>query len=199
VAVVRRYAYGDEIEKAVGVLFVGGRNDQDDLNKLLAGEVEYMLVDELVARYLATNQPEEATAKLEIGATPLARRTLHLAIRRDLPEAEGIVQAFNREIRDMLADGTYAEILQIGWIRVDVDGDGLDELVPLSDSVGFPPAGSVYDVFATEPESPPEKQRIFIQGSIFEGWDAVPDRYKGPAGPNEVTLKGGTTLFTLQF
>jgi polar amino acid transport system substrate-binding protein len=201
VAAVGRYAYGDEIDKAVGVIFVNGRNDQDDLNKLLAGEVEYMLVDELVARYLVAYQPEEAAAKLEIGATPMARRTLHFVLRRDVPGAEDIVKAFNEEILGMLADGTYAEILQVGWIRVDVDGDGLDELVALGDTVGELPPGSVYDVFGKEPEIEPEKQRVYIQGSMFEGWDAIPDhlKAKGPAGQNDPTIKQGTTLFTLKF
>jgi len=201
VAAVGRYAYGDEVDKAVGVLFVNGRNDQDNLNKLLTGEVEYMLVDELVARYIVANQQEEAEANLEIGTTPLARRALHFAIRRDVPGAEGIVAAFNKEIRGMLTDGTYAEVLQVGWIRVDVDGDGLDELVTLGDMVGQAPPGAVYDVFGKEPETPPEKQRVFIKGSIFEGWDAIPDQYKaaGPAGQNDVTQKQGTTVFTLQF
>jgi ABC-type amino acid transport substrate-binding protein len=199
VAAVGRYAYGDQIDKAAGVMFVSGRNDQDDLNKLLAGEVEYMLVDELVAHHLVTYQPDEVAAKLEIGTTPLARRMLHFAIRRDLPGADEIITAFNSEIRQMLTDGTYAEILQVGWIRVDVDGDGLDELVALGDRVGELPPGSVYDVFGEEPEVPPEQQRVVIQGSVFEGWDAIPDRYKGPAGQGDVSFKHGTTAMTLQF
>jgi len=199
VAAVGRYAYGDEIDRASGVLFVNGRSDQESLDRLLAGEVEYMLVDELVARYLLTYQPEEVAAHLRIGTTPLARRTLHLAIRRDLPEAEAIIEAFDAEITGMLRDGTYAEVLQMGWVLIDVDGDGIDELVALGDSVGVRAPGAVYDVFGTEPEVPPEKRRVFIQGDLFEGWDSIPDRYKGSAGPNDVAFKQGTTLFTLQF
>ena len=201
VAAVARYAYGEEIENAVGVYFVNGRNDQENLTKLLAGEVEYMLVDELVSRYLLTHQPDEATAKLEIGTIPLARRTLHFAIRRDVPGAHKIITSFNREIRAMLKDGTYSEILQVGWIRADVDGDGLDELVPISDTVGQSPPGSVYDVFGRAPEDAPEKQRIFIQGNIFEGWDAIPEQYKaqGSAEPMDSSFYQGTTVFTLKF
>jgi len=45
VAAVGRYAYGQDVESAVGVIFVNSRNDQDSLDKLLAGEVEFMLVD----------------------------------------------------------------------------------------------------------------------------------------------------------
>jgi len=199
VAAVGRYAYGDAITGAVGVYFVNGQNDQEDLDKLLAGEVDYMLIDELVARYLLSYQKDEATAKLEIGTTPLARRTLHLAVRRDIPDAPKIIAAFNREIQGMFTDGTYGTILQVGSILVDIDGDGLDELVTLGDVVGQAPPGTVYDVFGKEPETPPEKQRVFVKGNIYEGWAAIPDRYKGPAGPMEPTFKYGTTVFTLQF
>ncbi len=199
VAAVGRYAYGEEIASASGVLFVNGRSDQESLDRLLAGEVEYMLVDELVARYLMTYQPDEVAAHLQIGTTPLARRSLHLAIRRDLPDAQPIVDAFNTAITGMLRDGTYAEVLQMGWVLIDVDGDGVDELVALGDSVGVRAPGAVYDVFGTEPEVPPETRRVFIRGDLFEGWDSIPDRFRGPAGPNDVTFKQGTTLFTLQF
>ncbi len=199
VAAVGHYAYGDQITGAVGVYFINGRNDQDDLDKLLAGDVDYMLVDELVVRYLMTYQPEEVAAKLEIGTTPLARRSLHLALRKTVPGAAEIIAAFNREIQGMFTDGTYGEILQVGSILIDIDGDGLDELVTLGDVVGQAPPGSVYDVFGKEPELPQEKQRVFIQGNIYEGWDAIPDRYKGPAGPMDPTIKYGVTVFTLKF
>jgi ABC-type amino acid transport substrate-binding protein len=201
VAAVGLYAYGEEIDSAQGVLFISGRNDQENLERLLAGEADYMLVDALVALYLLTNQPKEAAAKLEFGTTPLARRTLHFTVRRDLAGAEEIIEAFNTELRGMLTDGTFAEILQLGWIQVDVDGDGRDEVVALGDHVGLAPPGSVYDVFGTTPEDPPEKRRYVVQGSIFEGWDAIPEQYKaeGPSSPMDATFKQGTTAFTLQF
>ena len=141
VAAVGQYAYGDDVTNAAGVLFVNAKNDQDSLDKMLAGEVEYMLVDELVVQHLLTFQPDEVAANLEIGFTPLARRTLHFALRRDVPNADKIVQAVDNEIVKMQGDGTYSEILQIGWIRVDVDGDGLYELVPFGDQIGQTPPG----------------------------------------------------------
>jgi hypothetical protein len=199
VAAVGRYEYGNEIDSAVGVHFVNSRSDQDSLEKLLSGDVDYMLVDELVVRYLLTHQAEEAAAKLEIGRKSLGRRTLHFALRRDLPGAKEIIDGFNTEIREMLADGTYAAVLQVDWIRADVDGDGLDELVTLGDSLGQVPPGSIYDVFGEALDTEAQSERIFVAGSIYEGWDAVPDRYKGPSGPNDVTMKHGTTIFTLKF
>jgi ABC-type amino acid transport substrate-binding protein len=201
VAAVGSYAYGEEIDSAQGVHFVNGRNDQQNLDRLLAGEADYMLVDALVALYLLTYQPEEAAAKLEFGTTPLARRTLHFTVRRDVDGAEEIIEAFNTELRKMLTDGSFAEILQLGWIQVDVDGDGRDEVVALGDQVGVAPPGSIYDVFGKMPETPEEKQRFFVQGKIYDGWDAIPAQYKtqGPASPMDTSIQQGTTLFTLQF
>jgi len=200
VAVVGHYAYGEEINKAEGVLFINGHSDQENLDKMLAGDVDYMLVDELVVRYLVTSQPEKAAEKLEIGTTVLARRKLYFALRRDFEEAGIIVEAFNREIRKMMTDGTYIEILQLPWIRVDVDGDGLVELVALGDHVGSTPPSSVYDVFAKDPgEEPAEKPRILIKGNIYKGWDAIPDAYKGPTGKMEGSYKRGVTLGTIRF
>jgi ABC-type amino acid transport substrate-binding protein len=201
VAVVGQYAYGDVVDGAEGVYFVNAHNDQDSLDKLLAGAVDYMLVDELVVRHLMTYQPDEAAAKLEIGMTPLARKTLHFAIRRDVPQADRIISAFNRQIREMQADGTYGRILQVGWIRADVDGDGLYELVPLGDRIGELPPRAVYDVYGTAPEEEePEKERVVIQGNIYKGWDAIPDRYKIPPSPGgDTTFKYGTTLVTFKF
>jgi len=201
VAVVGSYEYGEAVDDAVGVYFVGTHSDQDSLDKLLAGSVDYMLVDELVAHHLFTFQPEETSANLAIGLTPLVRRTLHFALRRDLPNAEKIVDAFDSEIRDLQADGTYSEILRVGWIRVDVDGDGLYELVPLGDQLGEAPPGTVYDVFGEMPAQEAEdQQRIVIQGHLYEGWDAIPDRYKVPPGHGDATgFRHGSPLVGLKF
>ncbi len=201
VAVVGSYEYGDAVDGAVGVYFVGTQGDQDSLDKLLAGKVDYMLVDELVANHLLSFQPDETSANLAIGLAPLIRRSLHFALRRDLPNAKKIIDAFESEIRQLQADGTYSEILRVGWIRVDVDGDGLYELVPLGDHLGEAPPGTVYDVFGELPKQEPEEdQRIVIHGHLYEGWDAIPDRYKvAPSHGGSTPFKHGNTFLGLKF
>jgi len=203
VAAVGKYAYGDVVEKATGVLFVNSRNDQDSLDKLLADTVEYILVDELVARHLLTFQPDETAANLEIGMTPLARQMLHFAIRHDVPNSDKIISAFDGEIRKMLGDGTYAKILNVGWIRVDTNGDGLYELIPLGEHTAALTPGTVYDVFGEMPEDAPspQKQLIVIQGNVYKGWDAIPDRFKlePTAAGGDTSFKHGNTVMTLKF
>ena len=111
-------------------------------------------MDDLVVQYIVDNHAKEAQAKLQI-AKPLVTRPLHLAIRRTYPDAQGIIDRFNAQLRGMITDRTYHRLLNVDWIRADVDGDGLFEYVPESDKAGAAEPQRAYSIaFATEPEVP---------------------------------------------
>ncbi len=183
VAVVEQYAYGDAVEGAQGPRFIQGQSDQENLTKLLRGDVDYMLVDDLLIRYLVKQQYEEARRRLEIGTTPLVLRTLHFAVRRDLAGAKAIVDGFNEQIDKMLADGTYNVILQLDWIRADVDHDGKEELVARPAHAGTVAPTTGYTLLAGLPAGSAKlevRPRYWIDGRVYETWDDVPERYKTP-------------------
>jgi hypothetical protein len=186
VALVKGYAYGMAVDDAAGPTFVLGDSVQDNVRRLLEGDVDYMLIDSLVIRYIVDRYRKDADEKLEIGSTPLARRTLHLAIRKDIEGAEAIVRRFNEQIRAMLADGTYNRILDLDWIRADVDGDGQAELVLQGERAGVDPPTDAYEVISgDEPkQDEPKKLRILIGRSLYEDWESVPEQYKIPLPPS---------------
>jgi polar amino acid transport system substrate-binding protein len=76
VAIVEGYSYGDAIDLA-GPVFVRSHGEEDSLARLLKGDVEYTLMDDLVVQYIVRNYPNESGAKLEIGTTPLLTRELY--------------------------------------------------------------------------------------------------------------------------
>jgi len=182
VAVVGTYAYGETVKNASEPLFVNGQNDQENLQKLLTGEVDFMLVDELLIRYVLQYQKSDAAKHLQIGSTPLVRRNLHLAVRTALPGSKAILEKFDAEIKKMLADGTYNRILRLNWIRADVDGDGRMELVPMNARAGRIRPTTGYRILSPDTTGEPsdETDRYFIDGQAYEGWDNVPERYKLP-------------------
>ena len=182
VAIVGTYAYGETVQNATEPVFIKGQSDQDNLQKLLRGEVDFLLVDELLIRYVRQHQKSDAAKYLQIGTTPLVRRTLHFAVRRALPGSAAIVEKFNAEIKNMLADGTYNKILRVNWIRADVDGDGQTELVPMNPLAASIPTTAGYKIPSPNAsgESDEEPDRYFIDGETYEGWDNVPERYKLP-------------------
>lgn len=186
IAVVSSYAYGDVLSHIPNTEYIAGKNDQDNLQKLLKGEVDYMLVDRLLIEYLVMYQQEEVAQYLSIGSSTLLTRGLHLAIRKDVPDAQGIIQRFNESILKMVADGTYNQILQLNWIQTDVDGDGRMEYVLHGDEGGTAAPSSSYSVYFNQPgstASPNPASRYYIQGKYYESWNQVPDKYKKPIAP----------------
>jgi polar amino acid transport system substrate-binding protein len=107
IAVVGGYSYGDAVTSKSGPIFVRSRGEEDSMAKLLANEVDYTLMDELVVQYLLDHYGEQARSRLELGAHPLVTRTLHVTIRRERPDAASIIRRFNAELRKMVADRTY--------------------------------------------------------------------------------------------
>ena len=94
IAIVEGFAYGEAVTGAKAPVFVEGRDEQQNLERLLAGEVDLMLVDELIMQYVLNYQAEDAERFLEIGANPLVRKSLHLAVRKSLEGGAELIEKF---------------------------------------------------------------------------------------------------------
>jgi polar amino acid transport system substrate-binding protein len=179
VAVVGGYSYGDGVEGA-GPVFVRSASEEDSLARLLAGGVDYTLMDDLVVQYIVSNYPAEAATRLQIGSKPLVTRELYLAIRRSHPGASGIIERFNAQLRGMIADGTYHRLLHVDWIRADINGDGVLEFVAGSDQPRAAEPKQIYTLFTprgTVKESQ-DKPGFYVGGNIYRDWASVPASYK---------------------
>ncbi len=181
IAIVSNYSYGTEVETAINVEFVEGGSDQANLKKLLSGKVDYMLVDALLIQHLLKNQEEEIEENLEVGDHIIIKKPLHFAIRKDFPDAERIIETFNKQILNMVVDGTYNRILELDWIKSDVDGDGIPEMITFNKNNGSQAPKSGYDVMLSNQQTPYiGKERYYINGKVYEGWDTVPQEFKLP-------------------
>jgi len=201
IALVAGYSYGEAVETADGPVIIDSHSLEDSVAKVVGGDVDYTLMDELVIQYLVTDHADEARTRLAFGSMPLLTRSLHLAIQRSLPDAESIISRFNAELRGMLADRSYHRLLHLDWIRADVDGDGLREYVPHDDRVGTRRPERSYELFATgsATKEPDRTRRFYFGGDVYEGWSTVPNEYKGldftGPKPSRVTVR----LFTFRF
>lgn len=178
VVVVENYAYGALPGQADGVTLVKGSSDQQNLERLLKGEVDYMLTDALLIEYLFKFQGEEAAQYLAIGTNTLLRLPLYFAIRREIPGAEKIINDFNEEIKKMIANGVYNQILHLNWVSTDVDGDGQTELVLSGNKAGTEAPMNSYSVMA--PGAASNDNHYVIEGKLYSNWALVPDKYKVP-------------------
>ena len=179
-ALVGSYAYGEEVETNDQVEIISGLNVQDNLDLLLEDKADYILVEELVIKYILKFQREEAEQYLEIGDNALVRRTLHFGLRKDLENADGIIDEFNKQILGMVADGTYNHILEMDWIQSDLDGDGVSELVLAGKKAGVEAPKEAYQVpgQGVPKNASLAGSKFLIGGNSYNSWDQVPNSYK---------------------
>ena len=200
VAVVRAYGYGlDDVRD--GPDFVPEENGKANLQALRDGKVDYVLMDELVAQHMIENSPPETRSNYVIGLQSMVRRTLHLALRRDVPDVEGIIARFNQQVQAMQADGTYHEILRLNWIRVDVDGDGKLEMVLSGTAAGTERPREGYRILTysfKEVKAAQENEAYVVEGKRYSRWEEVPDVYKVPRSGFE-SSGSGAELLNLRF
>ncbi|MEM7549253.1 MAG: transporter substrate-binding domain-containing protein [Bacteroidota bacterium] len=176
--VIEFYAYGEELEKKEWKIVKGGSH-QENLEKLLNGEIDFFLADDLLVQYLMINQREEVNTYLEIAKKPIITKSLHLAISKEYPNVENIIKRFNETIVKMVADGSYNRILNLNWIRADVDGDGRLELVSTNNKVGKKAPQGSYSVLFNQNEKPAlSSDRYYIQGKFYNDWNSIPQEYK---------------------
>ncbi|HEY6079816.1 MAG TPA: transporter substrate-binding domain-containing protein [Polyangiaceae bacterium] len=210
IGVVEGYAYGKQLDEARELSLVRGKSSEDNLRALAAGQVDYILLDALLVEYLFEQQPKRAIESLEVGKTPLIKRTLHFGVRKALPNAQQIIDRFNNVLASMMRDGSYHLALQVSWITADVDGDGRDELVGVGPAVGAAPPSRSYQLFEEAALAPPpaqqpgarppgtsqvgsngptEQRRYYVGGRVYESWSEVPESFKIQPGAN--TTGGG--------
>ncbi len=99
------------------------------LRALLAGEVRYMLAEELVVKDIKSKLPARLSDSLHVSENAVLTRSVHFAVRKTHPKATEIIAAFDASIDAMVISGDYNRILGLDWIQVDVDNDGITEWV----------------------------------------------------------------------
>jgi polar amino acid transport system substrate-binding protein len=188
IAMVSDYAYGDTIEGLVpGFTVVKSRNSQEALRAVSNGEADAALIDELVARDKLDDPVMKNLTMLDM---ILAFRDLHFAVSRQHPLAEEIIDDFQRGYKQMLADGTVNEILNVDWLATDFGQSGklnvvlrsgvsLDDLAPPSnDGEVFALEASEYDLLRQR-NLDPNRVNYQVEGKTYSDLNRALDEAFG--------------------
>ncbi len=168
------YAYNETITNHKNIEYVYSKNNQQNLEKLLSEEIDYFLVDNLLIQYMLKFQVNDVNKYLSISKKPYATKSLHFAINKQVANAAEIIDLFNKEIKLMMQDGTYNKIMELDWIKVDIDDDGVSELILNGDAVGKEAPEKSYSLFYDESKS----NGFYINNKHYPDWESVPDAYK---------------------
>ena len=127
IGVVDNYDYGD-FDKNQDLIIVSDVSNQKNLENLLSDKIDYMLVDALLIQYMLKYQLNDVTQHLAIGQKPLLVKSLHVALHKNVDNAEEILNQFDEKIDEMIVDESFNRILELNWVKADVDGDGRLEI-----------------------------------------------------------------------
>ena len=179
-AIVPTYDYGPELRNQKSLILAEAKNEQECLNLLLAGQVDYILLDNLLAHHLKEYQHTDVSNFLAIGNVPMLNKSLHFAVSKNVPNAEEIINQFNASIEEMIKDGSYNDLLNISWILADVDNDGRQELVLRGDKAGTVPPEHIYQIIQSTDKAMADEtpNRYLVQGEIYDSWNDIPEEYK---------------------
>ncbi|MCO4821244.1 MAG: transporter substrate-binding domain-containing protein [Flavobacteriaceae bacterium] len=183
IGLVKGFSYDDSLMNTKNADLIFSENDQDNLEKLFDKKIDYMLVDDLLIQYLLKHQLNDVNTYLSIGRQAFQTKTLHIAIRKDVPNANLIISKFNEAIQVMMKDGSYNKILDLNWVKADVDNDGIAELVFNGDAAGTMPPEQPYVVHYAKKRTSTKKNKdknskYYINGSMYTDWNDVPKKYK---------------------
>jgi polar amino acid transport system substrate-binding protein len=109
IGVVEDYAYSDQPYDTAGITIAAAGSVKENIDRLLANELDLVLADSRVAAY-EINKMAEAK-NLTLIRNPLLTRGLRIAVSRQNPRHVEIISAFNYAIAEMQDDGSYNEIL----------------------------------------------------------------------------------------
>jgi polar amino acid transport system substrate-binding protein len=111
VGVVEDYAYTQGAYRDLQLEIVKSAMLEENLQSLLAGDIDIAVSDEQVALYTLNNKIPGGIRQIRFAHEPLTTRQLHMAVSRKRVDAERIVSDFNAALQQMKDDGSYLDIL----------------------------------------------------------------------------------------
>jgi polar amino acid transport system substrate-binding protein len=169
---VAGYTYGEELDGLELGKTVLSPDDRQALQRLLKGEFDVLLIDDLSLRYLLPELVSDQRARLQSHKI-LAVLSLHFVLAKHRADAEKIMAGFNQAIDIMVADGSYNEVLGVSWVVADTDQDGVSEYIPTRQvlDLSAPPEDNHYEVFQTEPGLQLSPRRVYqVGGQQYDNW-----------------------------
>lgn len=166
IGVVANYAYEDSLINADNLNLVYGKSDQENLEKLFDRKIDFMLVDELLIQYLLKYQYNDVQKYLVIAEEAFQTQKLYFALRKDVPNAKDIIENFNATIKKMMLDGTYNQILNLDIVQLDVNGDGVVELIFNGNTVSEEATNSSYSIFYYD-RSDKKRTQYYLNGKSY--------------------------------
>lgn len=109
IGIVDDYAYAEQAYDTTGILVTEAGSVRENIERLLAGDIDLVLADSRVALYEVNEL--SAAKNITVLRQEVTTRGLRIAVSKQHSEYREIISAFNDAIAAMKADGSYNTIL----------------------------------------------------------------------------------------
>ncbi len=111
IGTLRGYAYNEQFTQSRSLIQIPANHIVQNLNKLNQGEIDLTVGDERAIKYALQQYLPQHASSFEFLSPPLANKKLYLAVSKSNKAAQTIIADFNRAIKEMQQDGSYAQIV----------------------------------------------------------------------------------------
>lgn len=111
IGVIDGYIYEPKFDIATNFTKEKIVSDALALKMLVAGRIDLVIVDRLVAAYTIKQEQGLSGMDIETLPNPLNLKHLHIIIRKTKQGHERVIADFNASLAQMRSDGTYTDIL----------------------------------------------------------------------------------------
>jgi polar amino acid transport system substrate-binding protein len=111
IGVVRGYANPPGFDEA-GLTTEVVTDDTLNLNKLLRGRIDLVLIDKIVGQHILNINHAQHKHEVEWMKSPVGVETQHLVVSKRAPDSRAILDNFNRGLAAIIADGTVSQIMR---------------------------------------------------------------------------------------
>ena len=133
VAIENRFANTPNFRLIKDIKWSRNPSTFDAFRQLADDRAPYLITSELLIREFNTLLANDREETLHYSAKPLMKSGFQLAIRDDVPNAQKIINNFNNAVSVMQQNGQYNKLLQIDWLRKDINQDGIADYIGHSD------------------------------------------------------------------
>lgn len=112
IGTVRGYGYGDDFTNSKNFERQEVANLHINIKKLIAGRIDLTLEDEIVARVLIAQQDIHLLEKLAFTKNALSKKDMYVTSGLANPHHKEYIEAFNKGLKVIKSNGTYAKIMQ---------------------------------------------------------------------------------------
>lgn len=111
VGIIRGYGYGDEFMNSTGFKRETTSNFMLNVKKLVAGRIDLIIEDVIVARAKINKKDPALLGKIEFTKKPFSRKEVHVTCGFANPRHKEIISAFNKGLMEIKSNGKYASIM----------------------------------------------------------------------------------------